>query len=546
MHRCTAGESGVQWKLSLNIARSPDELVVLMFPSIPTETLRSLITVGIVCLICLGCGAEASRDEAQPTDHESDEQAAVDRILTSPATPADQSVDRAIAEPASDPPEIGQPPHSAPTPPDSPRPRRFADLMEQTADSAARFLPELPRLKPDDQRAAAEGIRKIEGKHLTLYTDLPSVDALPGIFDQAFPQWCSYFGLDPDEHADWHCTGVLMQDKSRFRRAGLLPDDLPPFPHGYSRNYDFWLYEQPSEYYRRHLLLHEGTHSFMNTLLGACGPPWYMEGIAELLATHDWSDGRLTLNVVPPSADSVPHWGRVKIVRDAFAEQRAMRLRRVVEYPLSAHRDTEPYAWCWTAAMLLDRHPAYRDLFRGLSKHVTSPDFNERFYRAVGDRWDELTAEWQVLVQGMDYGYDVERTAIDFTPGRPLPRIGATVKIRADRGWQNSGWRLDAGQIYQVQARGRYQIAQEPQPWPCEPGGVTLRYHDGRPLGMLLAAVHPDQSSDGVTPLLHPEPIGLGGTFTPEHSGTLMLKINDSPAELGDNLGTLSVRVTPR
>ena len=63
---------------------------------------------------------------------------------------------------------------------------------------------------------------------------------------------------------------------------------------------------------------------------------------------------------------------------------------------------------------------------------------------------------------------------------------------------------------------------------------------------MLLAAVHPDQSPNGVTPLLHPEPIGLGGTLTPDRSGTLMLKINDSPAELADNLGTLSVRVTPR
>jgi hypothetical protein len=270
-----------------------------------------------------------------------------------------------------------------------------------------------------------------------------------------------------------------------------------------------------------------------------------MEGIAELLSTHRWHDGQLTLNVVPPSAESVPYWGRVKLIRDAFAERRAMRLQRVIDYPLSAHRETEPYAWCWAAALLLDRHPAYRELFRGLSRHVTDPRFNERFEQAVGDRWHELATQWQVLVAGMDYGYDVARNVIDFSPGKPLPTDGAGVTVRADRGWQNSGYRLEAGRPYRLTAEGRYQVAEQPRPWPCEPGGVTLRYHDGRPLGLLLAAVQSDQPTGGVSPLLTPEPIGLGRTWTPQHTGTLMLKINDLPAELADNAGELTVRIEP-
>ena len=142
----------------------------------------------------------------------------------------------------------------------------------------------------DDARAAAAGIRKLPGKRLTLYTDLagPEIDRLPAVFEQAFPQWCRYFKVKEGDQADWHMTGFLMKDKARFVAAGLLPDDLPPFEHGYSRGHDLWLYEQPSDYYRRHLLLHEGTHGFMNTVLGGCGPPWYMEGMAEYLATHRW------------------------------------------------------------------------------------------------------------------------------------------------------------------------------------------------------------------------------------------------------------------
>ena len=55
------------------------------------------------------------------------------------------------------------------------------------------------------------------------------------MFEQAFPQWCRYFGVKESKHADWHMTGVLMKDKARFVQCGLLPDNLPPFPHGYSR-----------------------------------------------------------------------------------------------------------------------------------------------------------------------------------------------------------------------------------------------------------------------------------------------------------------------
>ena len=62
-----------------------------------------------------------------------------------------------------------------------------------------------------------------------------------------------------------------------------------------------------------------------------------------------------------------------------------------------------------------------------------------------------------------------------------------TVSVAADRGWQSSGVRVDAGKSYRLRAAGRYQVADRPQPWPCEPGGVSIRYYRGRPLGILLA-----------------------------------------------------------
>ena len=428
--------------------------------------------------------------------------------------------------------------------PEPERVRLLADLLE-VPDGASQWVPGLPRIEVDEARAAAAGIRKLQGERLTLYTDLQpdaEIDVLPEVFSQAFPQWCEYFSIDPADHADWRATGFLMEDKETFRRAGLVPESLPEFAHGFSWNYDLWMFEQPTAYYRRHLLLHEGTHSFMNTILRGCGPPWYMEGTAELLGTHQWLDGRLTLNVMPPTRDDVPMWGRIKMVQDAFEAGQALGLRGVIEYRPGSQFRNEPYAWCWAAAAFLDRHPRYCERFRQLGRFVLEPDFSTRFYGLIGDDWAGLADEWQVFVADLEYGYDVARMAVDdFTPGEPLAEAGTRVEVAADRGWQNSGLRLEAGVAYRVRAVGRYQVADRPQIWWCEPGGVSIRYYKGRPLGMLLAAVRPDRPEPtGPSPLIRPLAVGLGATLRPEQSGTLFLRINDSAAELDDNAGTLT------
>jgi len=400
------------------------------------------------------------------------------------------------------------------------------------------------------QRAAAgpaeSPIRRLPGKHITLITDLPpaeAIDELPAVFDKALPQYCAYFGVSPSRCADWHATGCLMKDKAVFRRLGLLPEGTPPFQNGYSYNLDLWICDQSSDYYRRHLLLHEGVHSFMNTVLGGTGPPWYMEGMAELLGTHRWKDGQLTLGYFPANRDEVPMWGRIKIVRDAFAARHAKRFADVLSYDPRTQPGNEPYGWCWAVAAFLDGHPRYQARFRKLPQWVRQPNFTDHFQRLMGPDWSRLAEEWQVFVADLEYGYDFTRTAIDFTPGQPLPPSGSRITIRADRGWQNAGVILEAGVKYRLRAAGRYQVADKPQTWWCEPNGVSIRYYRGRPLGILLAVVRPDPAAPGPSPWLAPLPVGLGDELAPKHSGTLFLRINDSAAELDDNAGTLAVEV---
>lgn len=444
--------------------------------------------------------------------------------------------------------------------------RSLADLLE-VDDGPGNFVPGMPRATIDEAKASAAGIRKIAGRRLILFTDLPydpEIEQLPEVFEQAFPAWCEYFGIDPKVHPTWHMTGFLMKDGDRFRRAGLLPAMLPAFKNGFAVNYDLWLYEQPTAYYRRHLLLHEGTHGFMNTVLRSCGPPWYMEGMAELLGTHRWKDGQLALGVIPKSRDDVPMWGRVRKIQDLFVQDQALSFDQVVGFRVSAHQHNEAYAWSWAIAAFLDHHPRYRDRFRAMSRSVEARDFNQKFRQMIADDWEHVSEEWQLFVAGIEYGYDVPRMAIDFSPGAaPEPKWNVA-RVDSEVGWQNSGFRLEAGTNYEIRARGRYEIARGPasrasattddktpvapatEPiWWCEPGGVTIRYYRGLPLGMLVAAVRPEQPTAKASPLLEPLSVGLGTVLRPKLSGTLFLRINDSAAELAENAGGLDVAIRP-
>ena len=409
--------------------------------------------------------------------------------------------------------------------------------------------PQLPLPNVDDRAAAAAGLRKLAGKHVIIYTDLasaPEVEALPRVFDLAVPQWCQYFRVDDSQVARWKLIGCVMQNAERFRRAGLLPRNVPPFKHGYNRGLQFWLHEQPSAYYRRHLVLHEGTHGFMQTQLGGAGPPWYMEGTAELLATHRWHEGKLTLRYFPADKKETPEWGRIKIIKDRVAERKWLSLTDVMRYDSRAHLDVEPYAWCWGVSVFLDQHPRWQTAFRALAAKTpeVTLEFSRAFYEGLRADWRDMEEEWQLFVHHLDYGFRMDRAAIVRKPPKSFAASGNNiVRVAADRGWQSSGIRLQPGE-YQLRATGRYQVGKLPKVWWCEPNGVTIRYYAGRPLGMLLAAVVDETQQTGSTPLLKPIPVGLVGTLQTEQSGTLYLCINESPAGLHDNAGELQVRVS--
>ncbi len=377
-----------------------------------------------------------------------------------------------------------------------------------------------PSLAIDGVPGPSAGIRKLKSDHLVLYTDVPSspsVDSLPAVFDKAVPQWVTYFGVEKSKTANWRATAYLIADQRRFAALDLLPKGHEDFANGITFGDKMWLRDQPSDYYRRHLLLHEGTHAFMIAYLGGCGPGWYMEGTAELLGTHrlDPQTGELTLGVMPRNRREVPMWGRIKLIDDAKADHRVLNLPAVMQLDNRKQMGDEAYAWCWALVKLLDSNPRYRDRFHQLHKFVLDKNFNDLVRRKFAADWDDLNTEWQAYIATLDYGFDFDRMAIDFQKGRPLENQSITVRIAADRGWQSSGIWLDAGKSYDLTATGRYQIGAEQidgqsKPWPCEPGGITIEYHDGRPLGILLAAIDSRGNTNTPSDESFAEPLTIG------------------------------------
>ena len=400
-----------------------------------------------------------------------------------------------------------------------------------------------PAREVDVQRAAAAGLRELAGRHVRIFTDLPSspaVDELPAVFDAAIPQWAKYFDLD-ENSIDGKFLGFVVGDREKFAALNLLPEENRDFVNGYARNYEFWLVEQPSDYYRRHLMLHEGTHAFMQTQLGGAGAGWYMEGMAELLGTHRWGDGKLELGVMPTSKEDVPMWGRIKIIRDAVKAGKPWPIEAVLEVDNRRQLDTEHYAWTWALAAMLDGTPAFRKEFSTLKQHVADPGFNAKFKAALGGKRGLVNQQWAAFVDQLDYGYDVERMAIALQPAAKLS--ASEISIAADRGWQATGWKLEAGKSYRITATGQFQIANDGEPWPCEPNGVTIEYHDGMPLGVLLGAIASTKPSDGDPSFAKPMLIGNEAVIQPKSDGVLCLRVNDSPARLGDNFGEVEVRL---
>ena len=427
-----------------------------------------------------------------------------------------------------------------------------ADSADRQAEPQPIHRPDDQRPKHDDRRLAEVGIRLYESKRLKLYTDIDAEVArtLPPVIDAVYLAWGEYFGKLPPDLIDseFQMTGYLIRDEALFREANLVPEDLPMFEHGRHRRNEFWMREQKYDYFRRHLLIHEATHCFMTFMPGVDAPVWYIEGMAEYFATHRIEpDGSMSFRVMPTSLEDFAGWGRIKVIRDEFSANNGKSIRDIITMQPKEFLKPEPYAWSWALCQFLDAHLRYRERFRKLGGHLQGSAFPREFAAAFNEDTRDLNTEWLLFIVNLQYGYEATRAAIDFQPGTRLTtdRHSHRLDVAADRGWQSSGVLLEAGQTYEIAASGRFTLADQPKPWESEPQGITFRYFDRRPLGLLIGCLRAEEGDAGGDndPMLKVIEIGRGRSLEAPLTGTLYLRLNDAWNSLSDNRGHVSVEI---
>lgn len=416
------------------------------------------------------------------------------------------------------------------------------------------YRPDDTRMQPDESKLKALGIHKYESRRLVLYSDIdPEIaKTLPQIIDQAYKSMVDYFGPLPPARtgAEFQVTGYLIKDRDRFVAAGLVPINLPFFSHGQHRGQEFWMYEQEFDYYRRHLLVHEVTHCFMLIEPGLHPPMWYLEGMAELFATHRTREDEIEFSVMPEQAKAYIGLSRIEMIQEELAAGRVLNIDQVTnisQADFAASRSI-PYAWSWAVCKFLDSHPRYQARFRELGQHLVGKEF----FRLAGTSFESdknlLAAEWEQFARGIEYGWDFEANAFEMNETDPVAFTNSlSIEINANRSWQSAAGIVEAGVPYTITASGTVDLAIDPKPWTSEPQGISIRYASGRPLGRLLVGVlAEDQNQVGLieTPF-EVHDCGKGDVIRFANRGHLMFCVNDFGSERNDNRGAYQVKISP-
>jgi hypothetical protein len=156
--------------------------------------------------------------------------------------------------------------------------------------------------------ATAEGVGlRLDTPHYRIYSELDAgeSDTVARLLEASYTALMAYFQVPPNQEGQLLACKIYASKQAW--QAGMIQDgvNMPPdqaggyFDPGTRTAY---LYRQPTTYYTRVLAVHEVTHQFH--LLGRAAnagklPSWYVEGLAEHLARHDWDGRCVRLGVIP-------------------------------------------------------------------------------------------------------------------------------------------------------------------------------------------------------------------------------------------------------
>ena len=340
--------------------------------------------------------------------------------------------------------------------------------------------------------------------------------------------------------------GSIMEDPALFLQAGLAPEELKDVRHGLYRGQEFWMREQETDYFRRHLMFHEVVHCLLD-VQGYAIPVWFHEGMAERIAVHQIDEnGNVLFAQVPGDSQVDGGFGRMQLIREEIDAGRFRTLNAVREIePREFYSGDTSYAWGWAMCYFLAEHPQTKDQFALLLDARTAQQFEQITNEMLSQQTDRLKDDWLAFTSQLKPDFNFQKMLIDWSARSEQTSADVSFSLDANHNWQNSGTQVMAGKTYQINAEGQYVVDDDPKDWICEPQGVSVEYVDGFPLGMVQAVIYdmetPHAQKDRV--FLKPIPIGREETLTAPKSGTLFLRINDHANSWENNRGEIAIQI---
>ncbi|MEZ6049334.1 MAG: hypothetical protein R3C11_27900 [Planctomycetaceae bacterium] len=422
--------------------------------------------------------------------------------------------------------------------------------FEEQSEPEVVYRPVDRRQVPEPELLEKLGINVVESTHAKIYSDLPveKIEEFPALIDGLIKSLEDYFGpLPPDRDGKpFQLSGYVMQDVPLYTKSGLLPPKFALLQHGRHQGAEFWMVVPTAEYYLRHLLLHEATHCFMMYMPRTQAPVWYLEGMAELFATHRLREnGEVDYHVFPEATEKYEGFGRIELIKQDVSDSGYQTIEQVTNLESGGYQSNISYAWAWALCSFFENNPKYQDQFRQLSRrYLQEEPFAENFREAFADQAIQLNQEWISMIAELEYGMEFERLNIEFTAGTQL--TGPTeVPVAAARGWQNSRIKLEEGKMYQLEAAGEFVLAETTKPWTSTARGISFDYYRGIPMGCLLGVIVPEEEGEVGAETCFAEFARFGERikFQSPYTGTLFLRLNDRPDRLFDNVGQVMVEL---
>lgn len=512
-------------------------LIVLQRPDLTLNRHRTLPASLLLTLILVtGCSTQPPAADPDPD----------------PGSPPPADTQQPISADASQPATEDTPATSGPSESSSDSAPDAAH--DSTGDSRTEiiFRTEREPFEINEQRLLAVGIHVLQSRRLILLTDRDpeSVADLPSLTDAFFDYLETACGpLRPSRSAaEFQAIGCLMVDMDRFQSAGLVPGSVVTMNHGQQVGYRFWMRDQATDYYRRHLLLHEFAHVYMTCDAGLhdIADAWLMEGAAEVFATHAVVDGVPRFAILPTGFAGMEDWGRISTIRrqridratnQEIATQQVPPLTRVrfPDGPLAT--DEARYAWWWALSWMMFRHPRYADDWTALCHSRGSQEFQKIIADVDRRHGNRLASDWLLFADSVTEGFDIARSfPLHAESDSATP---ATFPLTADRSWQDTGWLLEAGDQIELRVAGECVLDTTSAPWVSQPAGITLEYNQGRPLGETIAVLV--NAEDGW--ISQRIAVGDHHIITAPRAARLWLQINDSAGDRASNSGAYDVQI---